>query len=238
MKSSTGRWVSGPDFFDRESELRVLDERVRAGNHVLLTGQRRMGKTSLARELGRRLESAGWVFLFADVEGATCPEDVIADLAQAAHPHRARLSRFATGMRRLVSENLEELSAYDFRVKVRAGVEVGTWRRHGEGLIHDCVAHDRRVLLVIDELPIFLKRVLRKQSGTEQVDAFLSWLRGAVQGIGDGIPGSHRIRQYRTRAAGATARHVRPHQPSRSVSSRTLGSRHQRRVPRASCGRS
>ena len=186
MKSSTGRWVSGPDFFDRESELRVLDERVRAGNHVLLTGQRRMGKTSLARELGRRLESAGWVFLFADVEGATCPEDVIADLAQAAHPLRARLTRFATGMRRLVSENIEELSAYDFRVKVRAGVEVGTWRRHGEGLIHDCIAHDRRVLLVIDELPIFLKRLLRKRGGTEQVDTFLSWLRGVVQATGDG----------------------------------------------------
>ena len=186
MKSSTGRWVSGTDFFDRESELRVLDERVRAGNHVLLTGQRRMGKTSLARELGRKLKSAGWVFLFADVEGATCPEDVVADLAQAAHPLRARLSRFVSGMRRLVSENIEELSAYEFRVKVRAGVDVGTWRRHGEGLIHDCIAHDQRVLLVIDELPIFLKRLLRKQGGKEQVDAFLSWLRGVVQGIGDG----------------------------------------------------
>ena len=55
MKSSTGRWVSGDDFFDREPELRILENRVREGNHVLLTGQRRMGKTSIARELGRRL---------------------------------------------------------------------------------------------------------------------------------------------------------------------------------------
>ena len=37
----------------------------------LLTGQRRMGKTSIVRELGRRLESEGWVFLFVDVEGAS-----------------------------------------------------------------------------------------------------------------------------------------------------------------------
>ena len=49
MKSATGRWVSGDDFFDRESELRILDARVRAGNHTLLTGQRRMGKTSIVR---------------------------------------------------------------------------------------------------------------------------------------------------------------------------------------------
>ena len=51
MRLATGRWVSGDDFVDRESELRVLDARVRAGNHILLTGQRRMGKTSIARVL-------------------------------------------------------------------------------------------------------------------------------------------------------------------------------------------
>ena len=71
MRSSTGRWVSGDDFFDREAELRILESRVGDRNHVLLTGQRRMGKTSILRELGRRLEAEGWLFLFVDVEGAT-----------------------------------------------------------------------------------------------------------------------------------------------------------------------
>ena len=61
MRVSTGRWVSGEDFFDREAELRLLDNLVREHNHVLLTGQRRMGKTSLTRELGRRLKADGWV---------------------------------------------------------------------------------------------------------------------------------------------------------------------------------
>ena len=78
MKSSTGRWVSGDDFFNRESELEILEERVLNGNHTVLTGQRRMGKTSIIRELGRRLENQGWEFLFTDVEDATCAEDVIA----------------------------------------------------------------------------------------------------------------------------------------------------------------
>ena len=69
MKSSTGRWVSGDDFFGRDRELQVLEARVRDHNHVLLTGQRRIGKTSIAQELGRQLECRGWVFLFADIEG-------------------------------------------------------------------------------------------------------------------------------------------------------------------------
>ena len=42
---------------------------------MLLTRQRRMGKTSVVQELGRRLKDNGWIFLSTDVEGATCAED-------------------------------------------------------------------------------------------------------------------------------------------------------------------
>ena len=51
-----------------------------------------MGKTSVAQELGRRLEAEGWVFLFAYVEEATCAEDAIADIVQAAHSVRPIMS--------------------------------------------------------------------------------------------------------------------------------------------------
>ena len=64
MRSSTGRWVGGDDFFDREAELRILKRLVDSHNHILLTGQRRMGKTSVVRELGRRLVDEDWAFLF------------------------------------------------------------------------------------------------------------------------------------------------------------------------------
>lgn len=41
MRSSTGRWVCGNDFFDREADLEILENYVKDHNHVLLTGQRR-----------------------------------------------------------------------------------------------------------------------------------------------------------------------------------------------------
>ena len=83
MRLSTGRWVSGDDFFNRDAELRVLEARVRDGNHTLLTGQRRMDKTSVAHERRRCLEQDGWIFLFANVEDAACPDDFLAE-----DPHR------------------------------------------------------------------------------------------------------------------------------------------------------
>ncbi len=186
MRSSTGRWVSGDDFFDRERELQILETQARDRNHVLLTGQRRMGKTSVVQELGLRLKDKGWIFLSTDVEGATCAEDAIASIAQAIHPIRSISSRFAITMSRWFSERIEEVSAADFRVKVRAGLNAGSWRHYGEQLLRDCAAQDQPVLLVIDELPIFLKHLLHGDDGARHVDEFLSWLRGALQSIGDG----------------------------------------------------
>ena len=186
MRSSTGRWVSGDDFFGRDRELEILEARVRDCNHVLLTGQRRMGKTSIAQELGRRLERKGWIFLFTDIEGATCAEDVVASVAEAVYPVRSISSRIASGMRRWISENIEEVSALDFRVKIRAGLDAGSWRTVGEELLGECAAHDKPVLLVLDELPIFLKRMLVESGGERKIDEFLSWLRGALQTVGSG----------------------------------------------------
>lgn len=183
MRSATGRWVSGEDFFDRERELEVLKTRVCEHNHLLLTGQRRMGKTSILRELGSRLESEGWVFLFADVEGATCAEDAIAEIARAVHPVRSIASRFAGTMRRVLNESVEEISALDFGVKIRAGLDAGSWRRHGEQLLRNCAIYEKPVLLVIDELPIFLKRMLNRDGDKRRVDEFLSWLRSVLQAL-------------------------------------------------------
>ncbi len=137
MRSSTGRWVIGDDFFDREDELEVLEARVRGRNHVLLSGQRRMGKTSVLRELGRRLESDGWIVLFVDVGGSASPEDAIADMAEATYPHRRLASRFADGMKRWFTDRVEEVGASRFRLKVRAGLDAGSWRRYGQRLLRD-----------------------------------------------------------------------------------------------------
>ena len=161
MKSSTGRWVIGDDFFDREGELALLETRVRNGNHMVMTGQRRMGKTSILRELGRRLEQRGWVFLFADVEADGSEEDLIASLARAIHPVTPIRARLLRGMRRRLRRlagRVDKVSAHRFAVSFRAGLDSGNWRRNGEDL-------------------------LRQENGGRRVDEFLSWLRATFQKV-------------------------------------------------------
>ena len=182
MKSAPGRWVSGDDFFGREAELKALATLVRDGNHVLLTGQRRMGKTSIARELGRRLGQDGWTCVFTDLEGATRAEDAVADIEAAAGP----ILPFSTRASRYTERKIDWLRD---RVSEAGGVafhkpNAGNWRRRGGDAIRACAAHERRVLLVADELPILLTRMVRDDDdGPRQVDEFLSWMRGAIQAV-------------------------------------------------------
>ncbi|MCY4227815.1 MAG: hypothetical protein OXF20_09025 [Gammaproteobacteria bacterium] len=188
MKSSTGRWVSGEDFFNREADLGNLKRQILGRNHVLLSGQRRMEKTSIVRELGRQLEEDGWTFLFVDIEGANCPEDVVANIAQAAYPVRPVAKRIISTMGHWFKDNVEEIGALDFGVRIRAGLDSGNWKRHGEQLFRDCAVQKEPALLAIDELPIFLTRMLSNDGNPNRVEVFLSWMRNVVQSLGEDGP--------------------------------------------------
>ncbi len=82
LRKAGSNWVDGDRFFDREAEIEALMERVHDGTHTLLTAQRRMGKTSLVRELLRRLDAEGeYATLFVDLEAANDAADAIAEIA-------------------------------------------------------------------------------------------------------------------------------------------------------------
>ena len=91
MHKAGGNWVTGDSFFNRKVELAALTERVKEGTHTLLTAQRRMGKTSLVRELLRRLggDKEAFETIFVDLEAAGTPADAVAEIAfQASAPTR------------------------------------------------------------------------------------------------------------------------------------------------------
>ena len=187
LRKAGSNWVEGDRFFDRDFELEALRERVIDGDHTLLTAQRRMGKTSLARELLRRLSEEGtFETLFVDVEGASAPADAIAEIAtqartiQGAWPRiRGRFSNFLQS----AGERVEEIGVSELKVRLRASIDPGNWQQRGDEVLEALASGSGPVALVIDELPILVNRMLKGHDycvtpeRRESTDHFLSWLR-------------------------------------------------------------
>ena len=196
LRKAGGNWVEGDRFFDREAELEALTERVRDGTHTLLTAQRRMGKTSLVRELLRRLADEGcFETIFVDLEGASTPADAVAEIgfqARSAQGAWGRIKRLFANVLPAeveVGGRVPALAGADLRVKLRAGVDDGNWRHKGDEVFAALAGNGRPVVLALDELPILVNRLLkgdghRKGKGygipperRQAADEFLSWLR-------------------------------------------------------------
>ena len=187
LRKAGANWVDGDRFFDREVELEELKERVRNGTHTLLTAQRRMGKTSLVRELLRQLAEEGDVTtVFVDLEAANHPADAVAEIAiQAQGVQRAwnRIRAAFANQFRDVSDRIEEVGVSELKVKLRAGINAGTWPRQGDGVFAALASSEKPVVLAIDELPILVNRLLKAQDfritpdRRAATDEFLAWLR-------------------------------------------------------------
>ena len=186
LRKAGGNWVDGDRFFDREVELEALAERVRHGGSTLLTAQRRMGKTSLVRELLRQLgETGDFEPVFVDLEAARDAADAIAEIgiqtkgALAAWPRVKRV--FANVLQQV--DRIDELAVADVKVKLRAGIDAGNWQQRGDGVLGALAEGERPVVLAMDELPILVNRLLKGDrehvtaEGRQVADAFLSWLR-------------------------------------------------------------
>lgn len=193
LLQSYGNWVEGERFWGRDAEIESLARKVREGAHILLTAQRRMGKTSLMRELARRLEMEGdRIPLFVDLQKATSAADAIVELSLATRRHAplwAKTKTIFANILNAVRENIETMQINDVSVTLRAGVNAGNWAAKGDALFEQLAQADKPVVLFLDELPLLLLNILRGRdlsgdSGTQptpatraEANTFMSWLR-------------------------------------------------------------
>ena len=184
-------WVDGERFFDRETEIQGLTERVGDRNHTLLTAQRRMGKTSLVRELLRRLDEDGdFATVFVDLEAANDAADAIAEIAiqskGLASVWDRTLTSFANRLGNVINR-IEEVGLSELKVKLRAAIDAGNWQLSGDQVFEALASCDKPVVLAIDELPILVNRLLQGHDyqftpqRRQTADEFMSWLRKNAQ---------------------------------------------------------
>jgi len=181
LKQAHGNWVTGDRFWDREEEIDLFRRKTREGAHLLLVAQRRMGKTSLMKEIARRL-SDEFECVFVDFQNATTPQDAIAELSLALRPHKSLWLRgrelFAN-----VLDRVEKIGSEDLGITLRAGLAGGNWASKGDELFAILAEAEKPVLLLMDEVPILVNRIIK---GEEYIitperrriaSEFMSWLR-------------------------------------------------------------
>ena len=194
LKKGGANWVSGDSFFNRDFEIAALMERVHAGTHTLISAPRRMGKTSLVREVLERLRIEGsFDPIFVDVEDAETAAHVVADIAARSKRVlglRQRAQLTMGNAAREVRQRLQSIGAPEFGVKLQPAIDSFNWRRNGDALfsaLASAPGNGRRVVLALDELPLFISKLLGQSAGEipeEKIlaaDTFLSWLRKNAQ---------------------------------------------------------
>jgi hypothetical protein len=182
---ANGNWVDGDRFWDRESDIELLIKKLDEGAHILLSAQRRMGKTSIMKEIIRRQENR-YICLFIDLQKASTSEDAIVSISLALKPHASLWNKtrdlFSNALQ-TITKNIEEINLGEIGITLRAGLAAGNWIEKGDSLLSILAGSDRPVLLFMDEVPLMVNRLLKEDEsgitpeGKNRADAFMSWLR-------------------------------------------------------------
>lgn len=183
-----GNWVSGERFWNRTTETKLFIQYLDEGASMYLVAQRRIGKTSLMREVSRLIEGS-YICLHVDLQDAGSPLDFIATLSAATHPHKklwAKTKEVFGNVAGLAGEVIESLQIQEIQLKIREGLLQGNWESKGAQLLAALAASGKPVVIFMDEVPVMVNRILKgpehETSGItpERIaatDAFMSWLR-------------------------------------------------------------
>ncbi len=119
---ANGNWVAGPDrFWDRDVEIELFIGYLEEGASLYLVAQRRIGKTSLMREVSRRIEDR-YICLHVDLQDAYSPLDFIAALSAATRPHKSlwgKTKQVFSNIAELAAEGVESIQIHEVQLKIR-----------------------------------------------------------------------------------------------------------------------
>ncbi|EAT58287.1 ATP-binding protein [Chlorobium ferrooxidans] len=185
LKQGYSNWVDGDRFWGREDDIRLLTQKIDGGANILLVAQRRMGKTSLMKELQRRRQNS-YITLFIDLQKATDSEDMIVELSLSLKPYASLWNKTKELFSNVLSQFtgvVEELNLGEIKIKLRAGLTSGNWMEKGDVLFSMLAKSEKPVLLLMDEVPLMVNRMLKgdefkiSHERRAKVDEFMSWLR-------------------------------------------------------------
>ncbi|WP_300703929.1 ATP-binding protein [Bacteroides sp.] len=180
IENKTGASVEKGNFFGREKELKIAWRKICDGNSLILAAPRRVGKTSFAKKLQEMAEQEEWDTLFLDLEGVHSEKEFVATFIDKLNAKKGIVARGGQQIIDIIKQVQTTISA--------GGVDIGLGWKDQRADVFRNLAHlieemgKRQILIVLDELAIFLDYLIGKdKENIENVQFFLNWLRSFRQ---------------------------------------------------------
>jgi uncharacterized protein len=156
-------------FFGRNWEIDTCWQLLTQGSNLLVLGPRRIGKTQLCRRLLERAERQKWRTAFVDISGCEDETSVVDKIESATNTLLQKIGAFAGRL----DVNVEGVGA----IKVRSL----SWQERGLARFQQLASESQKALIVIDEGPVFLQRLLARdeKAGARWLHAMRDWRESA-----------------------------------------------------------
>lgn len=180
IKNMIGAPVTGDDFYGREQELKKAHRYLNERQSLLLSAPRRIGKSSLAKRLINDKTNQGWKCVYIDLQGIATKEAFLRKLID---------SFTGVGlMEKAGAKTMDFLEATFNKIK---GINFGEFKidLNSQGQLEslfnrlaDLFNHDNDTLIVIDELPLFLGKLMDTGGkNRNEIEFLLNWFRSIRQ---------------------------------------------------------
>ncbi len=182
MRNAVGRPVSGDNFFDREQEQRIFWEITEMDN-ILLLAPRRVGKTSLMFRLRNEAPKHAFQATYLSVAGAADETEFVRKLYDAMSktaPGNDIMQLIAKGPVGKFFKNIQKVDVSGFALEFKASAQKG-WEQIGDTLSETLDAHEGQWLIFVDEIPLFVMKLLKADPKGNRARHFLNWFRDLRQ---------------------------------------------------------
>lgn len=172
-----GSIATGEDFYDRKTECADL-WRYLKNEHIVASGPRRLGKTSIINRLREEAIADGLLAELVDVQGIEGAQAFIDEIAR--HFPDASVTGYLGSLGKTAKSWLSAVKKIDFKGPGGLGGGIELQASASQNWIKSAVALQARlneapVLIFIDEFSVFLQKLLL--SNQKEAEALLAWLR-------------------------------------------------------------
>jgi uncharacterized protein len=182
VQNRVGRPVTGENFFGREEEQRRCWECLES-DHLLLLAPRRVGKTSLMLRLRSEARANGFEASY--MSGAEAEDE--AGFVQRLYDAVEDLGVSPGIWQRLVDgpfgrwvRSIEKVEVAGVGLEL-TGADREQWAAAGEKLARALDQQESPCLLLVDEVPVFVLKLLHLDTSGERARRFLTWFRALRQ---------------------------------------------------------